>query len=349
MLRFLLILGCTFFMSLVYSQTNSQNAVADNSLDYYLFQSFLATGSQQRISLNHIGIQGKQLEAGFLVTAVLEGYPAHTIGLNRGDVITSVDGEPFHSVNTFNIERDSNGAFASFTQEHQLTFQRNDTTIEVSVLPVFENLFDSYRSATSNSVLEFSAGNKTIGYIRFWALSRGTNDLINYQKLIASLDHCDGIIFDLRNSFGYLDSQHLDLVFNDKDNYFIVTEPPDHNYDFADLSPNLTFENYRKPIALLLNEDTRGGTELFAHQLAKLQRVITIGSATAGKIGSFRIKSDFAESHIEYQPATAVFIDGILFEGLGIEPDLSVLFPYETTTRGDPQYDAAVNALLGII
>ena len=349
MLRFLSILGCTLFTGLVYSQINSQNSVTGDSLDYYLFQSFLVADSQQRISLNHIGIQGKQLETGFLVTAVLEGYPAHTIGLNRGDLIISVDGEPFHSVNTFNFERDINGAFTSITREHQLTFQRNDTTIKVSVLPVFENLFDSYRSATSNSVLEFSAGNKSIGYVRFWALSRGTNDLINYQELMASLDHCDGIIFDLRNSFGYLDSQHLDLVFNDKDNYFIVTEPPGQDYDFADLSPNLSFENYRKPIALLLNEDTRGGTELFAHQLAKLQRVITIGSATAGKIGKFRIKSDFAAAPIEYQPATEVFIDGILFEGLGIEPDLSVRFPYETTTRGDPQYDAAVNALLGII
>ena len=139
------------------------------------------------------------------------------------------------------------------------------------------------------------------------------------------MDHCDGIIFDLRNSFGYLDPQHLDLVFNDKDNYFIVTEPPGRKYDFADLSPNLSFKNYRKPIALLLNEDTRGGTELFAYQLAKLQRVITIGGATAGKIGRFRIKSDFDASPIEYQPATEVFIDGILFEGLGIEPDLSAV------------------------
>ena len=40
-----------------------------------------------------IGIQGQKQEAGFLVTSVLEGYPAHRAGLNRGDIITSIDGQ----------------------------------------------------------------------------------------------------------------------------------------------------------------------------------------------------------------------------------------------------------------
>jgi carboxyl-terminal processing protease len=349
MLRPLLILSCYIFASVASAQTSTETTLDSNTLDYYLMQAFLAADSQQRIPLNHIGIQGQQQEAGFLISAVLEGYPAHAAGLNRGDIITSIDGEVFHSVNSFNIERDSRGAFIPVTSEHQLTFQRGTSTSEISLLPVFENLFDSYRSATSNSVLEFSAGNKTIGYLRFWALSRGTSDMINYQELIASLDHCDGIIFDLRNSFGYLDSQHLDLVFNDTNNYFIVSEAENQNFNFATLSPNLDFDNYRKPIALLLNEDTRGGAELFAYQLDKLQRVVSIGSDTPGEIGRFELRTDINSALIEYQAADEVLIDGSLFEGIGIEPELSVPFPYESTTRGDPQYDAAVNALLGII
>ena len=332
-----------------FSQSLESNSISPDSLDYYLLQAFHVADSQQRIELNHIGIQGRFQNMQFLVTAVPEGYPAHAAGIERGDVILSADGQAFHPIDSFNLERDAAGSFVPATSEHRLSVQRGNSTTEVSLRPVFENLFDSYRSATANSVLEFSAGNKIIGYVRFWALSRTTNDMINYQELIRSLDHCDGIIFDLRNSFGFLDSQHLDLVFNYKQEYFSVSEPASSEFNFALLSPTLDFANYRKPIALLLNEDTRGGPELFAYQLDKLERVVSLGGTSAGQIGTFEIQNGSSIEDIQYSPANNILIDDNVFEGIGIEPEIEVPFPYESTTRGDPQYDAAVNALLGII
>lgn len=334
---------------LLFTQWSVAQTIGQNELDYYLFQSFLATDSKQRIALNHIGIQGQFRNDAYLVTAVLEGYPAHAAGIERGDIISMADDEAFHPVWSFNIERNGSGNFIPVTSARKLTVRRGNSEREVTLLPVFENLFDSYRTATSNSVLEFAAGNKVIGYIRFWGLSRSTNDMINYQQLINSLDHCDGIIFDLRNSFGFLDSQHLDLIFNDKNNYFLVTEPTSPSIDFANISPELEFDNYRKPIALLLNEDTRGGPELFAYQLDKLERVISLGSATAGKIGEYSTEQNPDNSGMGYQPADQILIDGKQFEGVGVSPESEIAFPYESTTRGDPQYDAAVNALMGII
>ena len=333
----------------VFAQTSNQRPVSSEDLEYYLLQSFLVADSKQRIALNHIGIQGRFEESGFLVTAVLEGYPAHAAGIDRGDVILSADNEPFHPVHSFNLERNGSGDFVRITSEHQLRIQRGDSSTELSLAPVYENLFDSYRSATANSVQEFSAGNKVIGYIRFWALSRSTNDIINYQELIRNLDHCDGIIFDLRNSFGFLDSQHLDLVFNDKSSYFSVTEPPNSGFNFAQISPVLEFANYRKPIALLLNEDTRGGPELFAYQLDKLERVVSLGNSTPGQIGNFALNNGNDRASIDYLSAEELLIDGNEFEGVGVNPEIEVQFEYENTTRGDPQYDAAVNTLLGII
>lgn len=334
---------------LLLAQWSVAQPFGQDDLDYYLLQSFLASDSKQRLSLNHIGIQGQFRNDEYLVTAVLEGYPAHAAGIERGDVISMAEGEAFHPVWSLNLELNGSGEFIPVTSELTLRIKRGDNDREVSVLPVYENLFDSYRTATSNSVLEFAAGNKVIGYVRFWALSRSTNDMISYQQLISSLDHCDGIIFDLRNGFGFLDSQHLDLVFNDKNNYFSVSNPPDSAIDFADISPELQFDNYRKPIALLLNEDTRGGAELFAYQLDKLERVISLGSNTAGKIGEYIIEESSDSAVMQYQSADQILIDGKLFEGVGVKPESEVDFPYESTTRGDPQYNAAVNALMGII
>lgn len=350
--RFLLVIVIFIFTASAtfgFAQTSNQRSISTEDLEYYLLQSFLVNDSKQRIAINHIGIQGRFEESGFLVTAVLEGYPAHTAGIERGDVILSADSEPFHPVHSFNLERNSNGDFISITNEHQLRVQRGDSSTELSLVPIYENLFDSYRSATANSVQEFSAGNKVIGYIRFWALSRNTNDLINYQELIRNLDHCDGIIFDLRNSFGFLDPQHLDLVFNDKSSYFSITEPPNTAFNFAQTSPALNSPNYRKPIALLLNEDTRGGTELFAYQLDKLERVVSLGNSTSGRIGNFALNNARDGASIDYLPAEELLIDGNEFEGVGVNPEIEVQFEYENTTRGDPQYDAAVNTLLGII
>ena len=192
----------------------------NSTLEQLLKQAFHSNINAERVVLNHIGIEAVEVSNGYLVTAVLEGYPAHAVDIRRGDIIEKADGNPFHPIESFNSERDTNGNFLPKREEHILVLSRAKDSMELSVIPVFENLYNSYRSATANSVLQFSAGNKTIGYIRFWALSRATADIINYRALLRELSGTDGIIFDFRNSLGFLDPQHLDLVFPTRDNYF---------------------------------------------------------------------------------------------------------------------------------
>ena len=313
----------------------------NSTLEQLLVQSFHANINAERVVLNHIGIEAVEVSNGYLVTAVLEGYPAHAVDIRRGDIIEKADGNPFHPIESFNSERDANGDFLPEREEHILVLFRANDSMELSVIPVFENLYNSYRSATANSVLQFSAGNKTIGYIRFWALSRATADIINYRALLRELSGTDGIIFDFRNSLGFLDPQHLDLVFPTRDNYFTSSLENNSYTQFAENSPAFETTPYRKPIAVLLNRDTRGGTELFAYQLKKLQRVITLGEATRGEIGEYLFE--------DLSNGEEFYIDGQPFRGSAIIPEQLIPFPYENTERGDPQFDAAINALLGII
>ena len=313
----------------------------NSTLEQLLVQSFHANINAERVVLNHIGIEAVEVSNGYLVTAVLEGYPAHAVDIRRGDIIEKADGNPFHPIESFNSERDTNGDFLPEREEHILVLFRANDSMELSVTPVFENLYNSYRSATANSVLQFSAGNKTIGYIRFWALSRATADIINYRALLRELSGTDGIIFDFRNSLGFLDPQHLDLVFPTRDNYFTSSLENNSYTQFAENSPASETTPYRKPIAVLLNRDTRGGTELFAYQLKKLQRVITLGEATRGEIGEYLFE--------DLSNGEEFYIDGQPFRDSAIIPEQLIPFPYENTERGDPQFDAAINALLGII
>ena len=221
MIRSYLILLTFSCASLAKAQPSS--ILGADDLDYYLFQAFQAAGPNNRVRLNHIGVQVQQTDNGFLVTAAMEDYPAHRAGINRGDIIETAEGRPFHPVYSFNNAEDFNKGYSPVSNSYNLVVRRNQNRMNLTLRPVFENLYDSYRTATINSIQEFSAGNKVVGYVHFWALSRNSNDLVTYRNLIDELDHCDGLIIDLRNGYGFLDLQHLDKIFPSRDSYFNIT------------------------------------------------------------------------------------------------------------------------------
>ncbi len=319
-----------------------------DSLDFYRIQAFIAPVQEQRIKLNHIGILGVQAEAGFLISAVLEGYPAAGAGLVRGDIIMTSNGENFHPVYSFNESTADSEALLAYNENpatYDLSVDRAGNTLEISVIPVFENFFDSLNSANLNSIQQFSAGNKIIGYVHFWALSRNSNDLVSYQQLIDALAQCDGMILDLRNSFGFFDRDQLSL-FQSVEPRLHTTAASDWLASWQQSNHRLDFEAYRKPIAILVNEYTSGGPEILALELAKAEHIVTLGSDTAGKIGSYEI---IDETSLQYQPNLETLIDGTQFENLGLEAERELTYPAHESRRDDPQFNESINLLLGII
>jgi carboxyl-terminal processing protease len=265
-------------------------------LDAFLQQAFAAKRVEERQAIHHIGIQGEQVDAGFLVSAALESYPAHRAGIRRGDIIVSAEGTDFDPVQSFNRDRDAQAQGSTL-----LTIRRGSQTLEVNVSPVHENLYDSFRNASINSVLEFSRGNKVIGYVRLWGLSRNTADLLSYTQIIRGLDHCDGIILDLRDSYGFADPSLRSLF----------------------IPESLAADAYRKPLAILINQRTRDGGESLTAGLDHLERIISIGEPTAGDSASLGFQAH--------------------------EPEYPLSFPATESRRDDPQFETAVEILMGII
>ena len=330
---------------LVAAQNSETAAISADTLEYYLVQAFQATTAKDRIALNHIGIEVQPAEDGLLVTASLEGYPAHIAGLERGDRILRVDGKPFHPVYSFNARDSESPEFVPATALHLLEFERRGEVLSVEIVPVFENLYDSYRSAILNSVQEFSVGNKTIGYIRFWGLSRSTSDLFTLERTMRMFRDSDGMIIDLRNSYGFLSSKHLELFVRNGRGEFEVSDASNRHAAIAQNFPSRAVRTFTRPIVVLVNSMTRGGAELFAYGLAIPERVSTLGESTAGKIGSYSLD----KNTIRYSPADEVLIDGQRFESVGVVPNDSILFPFSQSSRSDPQFEAAVDVLLGVI
>jgi hypothetical protein len=51
---------------------------------------------------------------------------------------------------------------------------------------------------------------------------------------------------------------------------------------------------------------------------------------------------------LHYAPNPAL-VDGRTFEGVGITPKRVIAYPHEQVSRADPQFQAAVNGLMGVV
>ncbi len=260
------------------------------TLDAYLEAALTSRRSDRQQRLNHIGVAVAADSGSHVVAAVLHASPAFAAGLLRGDRVISVNGAPYHPVYSFNPEPPA--VPEPDQRSFRLFVERSGEQREVELSPVFNNLFDSYRSAVEPSARQFNMGNKVVGYVRLWGVSRNANDLIVLQAVMAGLRNTSSLIVDLRNAAGYLSPEHLALF------------QPAGQRDY-----------YSSPIALIVDETTTGHAESFARQLAILDRATAIGTATPG----------------------------------GFHPELSVPWPLEANTPSDPQFEAALALLGGLI
>ena len=259
------------------------------SLDEWLDRSLAEKRIERQLSLNHIGIAVTRAGDRHLVSAVLDSSPAFAAGLRRGDELLTVNGAPYHPILSLNSA--SAAEIGAAESPARLRIARGGAEREVAVTPVFNNLFNSYRNAVEASVQQFNMGNKLIGYVRLWGVSGNANDLVTLARIMADFRGTDSLIVDLRNAAGYLGKEHLAL--------FLPGE-------FGDW--------YSNPLTLIIDDSTAGPAEAFATELARFERVTSVGAAAAG----------------------------------GLQPELPVAWPLDSDAPGDPQFEAALALLAGL-
>ncbi|MEX2468332.1 MAG: S41 family peptidase [Pseudohongiellaceae bacterium] len=335
--------------SLVAPRLDAQSSMTAEDLAFYRVQAFTAGPAERRLPLNHIGIAGHVEADGFRVTAVLDDYPAHRAGILRGDLLLTAAGEPYHPIAAFNPDELTAERLTPRPHAVDIALLRHDSRLTVTVTPVFENLYDSYRSASLASVQRFPSGNKTVGYVRLWALSRATADLLAYRRLFEELAGSDGIILDLRDATGYFSLQQLDLVYRGRAELLSSSAPPHWPTGMAEPGWPLAMEPYRNPVVILINGATEAGAELLAYQLGKRPRVTVVGSNSAGRLGNYRRSDTAAGAAFTYEPASGVLFDGVEREGVGFAPEREAPYPEAQQGRIDPQFQIAFDILMGVI
>ncbi|MCP4603263.1 MAG: PDZ domain-containing protein [Proteobacteria bacterium] len=311
----------------------------EHQMGYYLLRSMFTTRNLHRPKVTSIGVQVKPHPQGLLVRSVLEDYPAHRAGINRGDIIIGLNGKTVKQISDFFPFRD---------KTITLEFQSRGMNKKVKLRPVHESFHYSLFRATRNSVRVIERGDKKIGYIHLLSGTHKKFLRTLRQAVFSKFKKVDGLILDLRDGYGGAWWEYLDPFFENTDSYFVSTtiERDGTTSTMKPYAKKRDKRTYKGPMVVLINQGVRSGKEALAHQFKKTKRARLVGTktqgaSTAGLGGFAKEKYDFLLylSVCEFRP------DGQKVEGIGIEPDIEV--KYKRGPNGeDSQMERAIQTLL---
>lgn len=278
-----------------------------------------------------IGLLTRKMDHRHYVSGVLAGTPADSAGLQVGDALLAADGQPFHPIRSF---RGKIGR--QVTLRIQTTPLAGSATT-VSVPPVAIRPGEMMLAAMRNSIRLIEREGQKIGYVRIWSYAGQ-----QYQQALVeavafgALREADALIVDLRDGWGGANPNYLNLFNKNVPQLTMIDrEGKKTSFDFQ----------WRKPVALLVNEGTRSGKETLAYGFKKYGIGKVIGTRTAGAVTGGRLFW-LPGGHLLYLAVQDVLVDGERLEGVGVAPDLEAPFALPFAQGRDPQLERAVAELL---
>ena len=312
-----------------------------------------------------------------VVKYVYPGSPAQLAGLQRGDIILSVNGQTLNSANyqeLLQINGTVSYGLGSYSLDEE-TQQVNITDLD-SVISVQKDILQLDPVITTKVI---ETGGKRIGYLFYAQFIDGTADLfingLNEQLAELKAQQIDELVIDLRynpggritaasqfaNALVPLESAQNKDIFVEFE-YNSLLENFYQNTDGVD-SESLFLRFQEGPVSMgleriyvLTTNQTASASELLIHGLKPYMEVITVGSNTLGKYyGSFVITGTFQSPPVYYAilPVTlkylnadqeSDFIDGLEAQ---IGASENILSPKPLGDPTDPLLEAAISDILG--
>lgn len=308
------------------AMVNSLGDVWSSYMSPTEYQTYQLYSSNQFIGLG-VSIAKDSDTGGFEITGLTEGSPAENAGLQRGDIILSVDGE---DVTGMTIS-DARSLITSHIDESvTLLIDRNGSQTEYTV---------DCRLIYDNPV-SYEMINGNVGYIKISNFESGAADgaIAAIESLLGS--GAQYFVFDVRTNPGGLLSELttlLDYLLPGVDIFVSVDKSGEET---VITSNNVCLD---MDMCVLVNADSYSAAEFFAAALQEYGWATVVGEHTTGKGRSqqtFEL-SDGSALHL----STAKYLTPNrvdLSEQGGVAPDIEVAL----TGNTDSQLDAAVSQLL---
>ena len=264
-------------------------------------------------SFQGIGVSFLNIEGGALIIDVFQNSPAMQAGLQKGDLITHVEGTSIAGYDAVKIKQSLQGKEGEVVS---LRLLRNGKTHNVKCSRAHVESSVEYEVRKVNK--------KPVGYIRLTTF--GENSHQYFEEALKSLTSqgVEDLVIDLRdNGGGYLEAAKdiLDL-FIDEGEVLIRVENKngDEEVHKASQRDKYHFEHGY----VLVNGKSASASEVMTGALKELLDYQIVGSQTYGK-GTVQMQYTLSDSSVlKYTKARWLTPSGKSINGIGFTPDVKV-------------------------
>ena len=311
------------------------------------YKTYLDGSSSRNVGVGILTIQDS--DGNMEVVEVFPNSAAERSGVQKGDVITAVDGKEIVRISYGEALNSLDGAAGSTVT---FTLLRNaaaeDGTESVQRLDLTVTRSEYLRSLVKSTVI-----NGNVGYLVVSDFQEATVE--QFSSALQSLTDrgvC-GLVIDLRNnSGGSVESmaEILDQILPAGNTVASVDSEGETTVEFTSDASEVPL-----PISVIINGGTYGAAEIFAADLKDYKKGFLVGETTAGYGVKEQVLPLSDGSAIVLSVGNYVRVNGETFSGEGIAPDIEMVLSSDQEelfdrksleAEDDPQLQAAVTALL---
>ncbi|MCM8760339.1 MAG: S41 family peptidase, partial [Candidatus Omnitrophica bacterium] len=283
-----------------------------------------------------VGMEITSKDGIITVISPIEDTPAWKAGIKPGDKIIEIAGESTKGLTTLEAARKLRG--------------KKGTEVTISILR--EGATELKKITLVRDVIKVKSVKEevvddNIGYIRIRDFQEKTSSDLARVLENFNRKNIKGLILDLRNNPGGLLSSAVEVseFFVPKGKLIVYIqgrEEKDRNTFNSRNDPI-----WRKPIVLLINQGSASASEIVVGALKdNIPSTVAVGMKTFGK-GSVQNLVPLSDgSSLKLTTAHYYTPSGICIEGKGIEPDISLKLPEDTTIipmgKDDVQFQKAL-------
>ena len=283
------------------------------------------TKQEKGVQMPHIGAWFDTSSGENVVQYVLNGTNGEKAGLRKGDVVLTIDGEPFTPVASL---------APRVGKESKLAVKRGGQRLELTVTPESANAVGLFIDASRTSAQVIKQGDKSIAYYRVWTMiDRKVADAMTNWLLRGAGQRTDACILDLRDGFGGRPEYFYEP-------FFAPQIPIEWNIGGNTVNQ---ITGYAKPLAVLTNGGTRSAKEVVSGIFKKSKRATLVGQPTKGDVLGTFPQALYDWGYLEI-PMVQLTLAGETLERNPVKPDITV--KEETTSDDkDPIVQAALDLL----
>ncbi len=286
-----------------------------------------------------VGMEIGERDGIITIIAPLQGTPADKAGVESGDRITEIDGEPTKGM----------------TVDQAVRLIRGEKGTEV-ILNIFrESEGESLDIPIIRGVIDIPTVDTTMrddGIFVISLFNFAGQSVSKFQAAMVEFrtSGADKLILDLRNNpGGYLQASVEVASYFLPAGEVILKEKFSDGRDVKVYRSKGNSGNYKAPeMVVLINQGSASASEIVAGALSDHGVATTVGARTFGKGSVQEVIRITSDTSLKVTIAEWLTPNGNSFEGEGIGPEVEVEITREDFEEGvDPQLDRAIEILLG--